>query len=285
MTRRPDGLTEDHTKPTTQIFEAHISVIEGHLRMLEMVQQHTVPRTENWDAITPMVERAREMVRHSKDAAAIIGEGWGDTVDGRNGKEHGSAQEARTNTSSAPLAPSSISSKKRTLDSRSPASATAPASGKRVKKPLPTSSQQQQPPSYSNTTTATPPEISKGKVSIEYEDITAEVDARLREKEERRRRKATERKRRRESDGEGTSGVVGVANGNGVGGVGEKPRRKKARKEGGGDDGGAREKKGGGGMGEEKGKEKDAGNGRKIGDTMEADEDVTEARTKRRKRD
>lgn len=57
------GLTK-----VVQIFKHHISVVEGHLKMLEMIKKHTVPETGNWRQICPMVARSHEMLRMVKDA-------------------------------------------------------------------------------------------------------------------------------------------------------------------------------------------------------------------------
>ena len=35
--------------------------------MVEMVRNHTVPDTEDWRTIVPIVERTREMLRAAKD--------------------------------------------------------------------------------------------------------------------------------------------------------------------------------------------------------------------------
>ncbi|SLM38355.1 hypothetical protein LPUS_08518 [Lasallia pustulata] len=49
--------------PWPEIFKHHISVVEGHLKMLEMIKKHTVPETGNWRQICPMVARSHEMLR------------------------------------------------------------------------------------------------------------------------------------------------------------------------------------------------------------------------------
>ncbi|KAI9695734.1 MAG: hypothetical protein M1836_006100 [Candelina mexicana] len=63
------GPTPARHIPWPEVFKHHISVVEGHTRMLEMVQKHTVPGTGNYNTITPMVERSKEMLRHSKAAS------------------------------------------------------------------------------------------------------------------------------------------------------------------------------------------------------------------------
>ncbi|MCJ1404268.1 hypothetical protein MMC11_007493, partial [Xylographa trunciseda] len=54
--------------PWPEIFKHHISVLEGHLKMIDMIRKHTVPDTGNWRTIVPMVERTQEMLRMAKDA-------------------------------------------------------------------------------------------------------------------------------------------------------------------------------------------------------------------------
>ncbi|KAI9763068.1 MAG: hypothetical protein M1835_007947 [Candelina submexicana] len=63
------GPTPARHIPWPEVFKHHISVVEGHTRMLEMIQKHTVPGTGNYNTITPMVERSKEMLRHSKAAS------------------------------------------------------------------------------------------------------------------------------------------------------------------------------------------------------------------------
>ncbi|MCJ1281611.1 hypothetical protein MMC26_000931 [Xylographa opegraphella] len=54
--------------PWPEIFKHHISVLEGHLKMIDMIRKHTVPDTGNWRTIVPMVERSQEILRMAKDA-------------------------------------------------------------------------------------------------------------------------------------------------------------------------------------------------------------------------
>ncbi|KAL9120846.1 MAG: hypothetical protein Q9187_002595 [Circinaria calcarea] len=54
--------------PWPEIFKHHISVVEGHLKMLDMIRKHTVPNTGNWRSICTMVDRAHDMLRMAKDA-------------------------------------------------------------------------------------------------------------------------------------------------------------------------------------------------------------------------
>ncbi|MCJ1247765.1 hypothetical protein MMC30_004980 [Trapelia coarctata] len=55
--------------PWPEIFKHHISVIEGHLKMIDMVRKHTVPNSGNWRTIVSMVERTQEMLRMAKDVS------------------------------------------------------------------------------------------------------------------------------------------------------------------------------------------------------------------------
>ncbi len=52
-----------------QVFKHHISVVEGHTKMLEMVQKHTVKGTGNYDTITNLVKRGNEMLWQAKDVS------------------------------------------------------------------------------------------------------------------------------------------------------------------------------------------------------------------------
>ncbi|KAI9846059.1 MAG: hypothetical protein M1830_007472, partial [Pleopsidium flavum] len=54
--------------PWPEIFKHHISVVEGHLKMLEMIKKHTTPETGNWRSICTMVDRSYDMLRMAKDA-------------------------------------------------------------------------------------------------------------------------------------------------------------------------------------------------------------------------
>jgi hypothetical protein len=252
--------------------------------MLEMIQQHTEPETENWNVITPMVGRAREMVKQSKDAAALTIKDWAATTgNGTDGGKGGGAQKAQAN---VPVATPSQgvkqpSSKKRAVTDNSPGSAPALAP-KRVKK------LRTRKGDGDNSSTGT---HEKGgdnhqKPVVEFEDISAEVEATLREKEERRRRKA-EKKRRRESGG---STAASAANEDGEGAspsVWEKPKKKRVKKDTNvvndvGNGIGEAEKMGESGASEKgKGKEKEK---RINGTTIDAEDEDTEVRTKKRRK-
>ncbi|MCJ1478895.1 hypothetical protein MMC13_007579 [Lambiella insularis] len=54
--------------PWPEIFKHHISVLEGHLKMTDMIRKHTVPDTGNWRTIMAIVERTQEMLRMAKEA-------------------------------------------------------------------------------------------------------------------------------------------------------------------------------------------------------------------------
>ena len=49
-----------------KIFRHHISLVEGHLKMVDMVRKHTVEGTGNWTMIVGCLERAQEMLATSK---------------------------------------------------------------------------------------------------------------------------------------------------------------------------------------------------------------------------
>lgn len=55
-----------------QIFKHHISVVEGHSKMLEMVQKHTVPGTGNYNTITNLVDRGYDMLRAAKEVSRVF---------------------------------------------------------------------------------------------------------------------------------------------------------------------------------------------------------------------
>ncbi|KAM0801919.1 hypothetical protein BDR22DRAFT_845675 [Usnea florida] len=52
--------------PWPEIFKHHISLIEGHLKMIDMVRKHTVEGTGNYRTIMGCVDRAKEMLQESK---------------------------------------------------------------------------------------------------------------------------------------------------------------------------------------------------------------------------
>lgn len=51
------------------MFKHHISVIEGHAKMIDMIRKHTVPNSGNWKTVTAMLDRSHEILRMSKAAA------------------------------------------------------------------------------------------------------------------------------------------------------------------------------------------------------------------------
>ncbi|KZF26511.1 hypothetical protein L228DRAFT_279699 [Xylona heveae TC161] len=55
--------------PWTDIFKSHLSNLDGHVRMLAMMQQSSAPNTQNWNLITPMVERAKQMLIDAQKVA------------------------------------------------------------------------------------------------------------------------------------------------------------------------------------------------------------------------
>ncbi|KAF6231876.1 hypothetical protein HO173_009959 [Letharia columbiana] len=52
--------------PWPEIFKHHISVVEGHLKMIDMVRKHTVEGSGNYRTIMGCVDRAKEMLQVSK---------------------------------------------------------------------------------------------------------------------------------------------------------------------------------------------------------------------------
>ncbi|CAD6589992.1 MAG: hypothetical protein ASARMPRED_004509 [Alectoria sarmentosa] len=55
--------------PWPEIFKHHISVVEGHLKMIDMVRKHTVEGSGNFRTIMGCVDRAKEMLQVSKHIA------------------------------------------------------------------------------------------------------------------------------------------------------------------------------------------------------------------------
>ncbi|KAI9734443.1 MAG: hypothetical protein M1818_006831 [Claussenomyces sp. TS43310] len=64
--------------PWPEIFKHHISVVEGHSKMLEMVQKHTVQGTGTYDTISNLVNRGHDMLRQAKDMSRIFVPAAGD---------------------------------------------------------------------------------------------------------------------------------------------------------------------------------------------------------------
>ena len=56
----------------SQIFKHHISLIEGHLKMTDMVRKHTVEGTGNPQPICAIIDRAKEMLRASRHISRIL---------------------------------------------------------------------------------------------------------------------------------------------------------------------------------------------------------------------
>ncbi|KAL8867301.1 MAG: hypothetical protein Q9174_005750, partial [Haloplaca sp. 1 TL-2023] len=52
--------------PWPEIFKRHISMIEGHLRMIEMVRKHTEQGSENHRSVCDMIDRTKELLQQSK---------------------------------------------------------------------------------------------------------------------------------------------------------------------------------------------------------------------------
>ncbi|KAL8768785.1 MAG: hypothetical protein Q9209_005074 [Squamulea sp. 1 TL-2023] len=52
-----------------QIFKHHISVLEGHLKMIDMVRKHTIEGSGNYRTICEMIDRTRQILYESKTVA------------------------------------------------------------------------------------------------------------------------------------------------------------------------------------------------------------------------
>ncbi|KAI9801594.1 MAG: hypothetical protein M1825_003273 [Sarcosagium campestre] len=63
---KEDGPVLSRHIPWPEIINLHISSLEGYVRMLEMVQKHTLEGSENWKIITPMIERNHNLIREFK---------------------------------------------------------------------------------------------------------------------------------------------------------------------------------------------------------------------------
>ncbi|KAL8824576.1 MAG: hypothetical protein Q9170_008115 [Blastenia crenularia] len=55
--------------PWPEIFKHHISLIEGHLKMIDMVRKHTVEGTGNHRTISELVHKTKDMLWQSKNMA------------------------------------------------------------------------------------------------------------------------------------------------------------------------------------------------------------------------
>ncbi|KAI9793910.1 MAG: hypothetical protein M1816_007162 [Peltula sp. TS41687] len=210
---QPESSTQ--AIPWEEIFKRHASILEGHQRMLELVQKHTVADTEEWKIVTEMLKRMDTMNEQVQDASRIFDHKQqkksGKRVDAKtaataaevNGTGMGSTSKKEdkaaavepdnpyfvidTNPTPVNIPPlgGGMASHKRTLDEpgrAEEATADAPASKKVKVKP------------------AVEPEVKPKPPTVEFEDISAEVDARMKEKEEKRKNK-DKKKRKRESGG------------------------------------------------------------------------------------
>ncbi|KAL9003248.1 MAG: hypothetical protein Q9188_003863 [Gyalolechia gomerana] len=52
-----------------QIFKHHISLVEGHMKMIDMVRKHTVEGTNNHRTICDLIDRSKDMLWQAKKAA------------------------------------------------------------------------------------------------------------------------------------------------------------------------------------------------------------------------
>ncbi|KAL8916753.1 MAG: hypothetical protein Q9172_006146 [Xanthocarpia lactea] len=55
--------------PWPEIFKQHISVLEGHLKMVDMVRKHTIEGSGNFRTICDMVDRTKQILHESKTVA------------------------------------------------------------------------------------------------------------------------------------------------------------------------------------------------------------------------
>ncbi|KAL9027415.1 MAG: hypothetical protein Q9196_004059 [Gyalolechia fulgens] len=55
--------------PWPEIFKHHISLVEGHMKMIDMVRKHTVEGTENHRTICELIDRSKDMLWQAKKTA------------------------------------------------------------------------------------------------------------------------------------------------------------------------------------------------------------------------
>ncbi|KAI4290019.1 MAG: hypothetical protein L6R35_000710 [Caloplaca aegaea] len=55
--------------PWPEIFKHHISLVEGHLKMIEMVRKHTVEGSGNYNTMSDLVKRSKDMLYQAKTVA------------------------------------------------------------------------------------------------------------------------------------------------------------------------------------------------------------------------
>ncbi|KAI9838202.1 MAG: hypothetical protein M1838_004654 [Thelocarpon superellum] len=287
--------------PWPEIFKHHMSVVEGHERMLEMVQKHTVPNSNNWITITTMVERSKEMISQHKsvmrsfvprtdtfstvplgsssasmypgyspadheygeasmEAGAAISEAKKRGIDVLKdpslptyqiGQAHGAKRQMMFQHRDKPAnGPSNGTSQPEgeSRNAKAPQEA-APADGDNPyfvidTHPTPVdATSASQPTKKRGSADQSTPEARGGKKvkkakteaaaaiqpQVEFEDISAEVDARLKAKEEKRRRKE-EKKRKRESGDSAMDVDVETKDENRAEVEVEKPTKKKLKK-------------------------------------------------------
>ncbi|KAL8899173.1 MAG: hypothetical protein Q9192_001711 [Flavoplaca navasiana] len=58
--------------PWPEIFKHHISLVEGHLKMIDMVRKHTVEGTGNYRTICEMIDHTKRILYESKTVARIF---------------------------------------------------------------------------------------------------------------------------------------------------------------------------------------------------------------------
>lgn len=52
-----------------KIFKHHISLVEGHMKMIDMVRKHTVEGTNNHRTICDLIDRSKDMLWQAKKTA------------------------------------------------------------------------------------------------------------------------------------------------------------------------------------------------------------------------
>ncbi|KAI4124878.1 MAG: hypothetical protein LQ338_004572 [Usnochroma carphineum] len=55
--------------PWPEIFKHHISLVEGHLKMIEMVKKHTLEGSGNYQTMSNLVHRSKDMLHQAKKVA------------------------------------------------------------------------------------------------------------------------------------------------------------------------------------------------------------------------
>ncbi|KAL8783857.1 MAG: hypothetical protein Q9213_004347 [Squamulea squamosa] len=67
--RKGQGPRPARHIPWPEIFKHHISVLEGHLKMIDMVRKHTIEGSGNYRTICEMINRTKQILYESKTVA------------------------------------------------------------------------------------------------------------------------------------------------------------------------------------------------------------------------